>query len=233
MHNETTLARKIAGKTIYKRAHEKADGRMLLLYGYNPHQADALPEEGGAVAKGGELRWHPLRREWNAYAAHRQSRTYKPVAADNPLAASTPGKPATEIPFTDFELAVFENKFTSLHREATSPAKIEGLQSAAATGHCDVVVYAPEPEGSLASIGQDKRLLLGAAWIDRYETLFAQGCGYVFPFENRGDAVGVTLHHPHGQIYGFKEPPSVQQKAIDAFAGGYDLAAQIAAFSPQ
>jgi len=85
-------------------------------------------------------------------------------------------------------------------------------------------------EGNLQSLGQDKRRLLLAAWIDRYETLFAQGCEFVLPFENRGDEVGVTLHHPHGQIYAFPFVPQVQEKAMSAFEKGYDLAADIQTF---
>jgi len=217
----------IAGRPIYRRIFTKADGRPLHLYGYKPHDEPPLPETGGEVAKGGELRWHPLRREWNVYAPHRQNRTFKPSAADDPLAPSKRGGPDTEIPFTDFELAVFENKFTSLHRDAPAPQSIVGMESAVAKGHCDVVVYTPEHSGNLHTVGQDKRRLLLGAWNDRYVDLFAQGCKFVLPFESRGDAVGVTLHHPHGQIYAFPFVPQVQRQAAEGFQAGYDLAAHM------
>ncbi len=221
----------ISGSRKLHRAHlVKQDGRDLFLYGYKPHDLPVLPQDGGKVAKGGELRYHPLRREWNIYAAHRQNRTFKPSAADNPLAPSRPGGPATEIPFTDFELAIFENKFTSLHAEAPEPTGINTIKSARAQGRCDVIVYGPKAEGDLHTIGQDKRRLVVAAWNDRYQALFNQGCEYVLPFENRGDAVGVTLHHPHGQIYAFPFVPSVQKNAANAFQQGYDLAANIKSF---
>jgi len=213
--------------TVHRRHFVKADGRDLFLYGYKPHDLPALPESHDDVAKGGELRRHPLRGEWNIYAAHRQNRTFKPSAADNPLAPSVPGLPPTEIPFTDFELAVFENKFTSLHAQAPHPNSVDGLELAPAHGRCDVIVYGPKAEGNLHTLGQAKRRLLLAAWNDRYETLFDQGCQFVLPFENRGDEVGVTLHHPHGQIYAFPFIPQVQQKAMSAFDKGYDLAADI------
>ncbi len=228
----TSLPHKIADQTVHRRHFVKADGRDLLLYGYRPHKAPPLPQDGGAVAKGGELRWHPFRQEWNIYAPHRQNRTFKPSAADDPLAPSKPGGPATEIPFTDFELAVFENKFTSLHAQAPAPMPVPNIQSATAKGRCDVVVYTPERTGNLYTVGQDKRRLLIASWLDRYETLFAQGCQFVLPFESRGDEVGVTLHHPHGQIYAFPYIPQVQAKAAETFAKGYDLSADIKAFKP-
>jgi UDPglucose--hexose-1-phosphate uridylyltransferase len=217
-----------AGKPVFRRDFTKADGRPLRLYGYAPHTENPLPETGGEVAKGGELRWHPLRREWNVYAPHRQNRTFKPSAADDPLSPSKLGEPDTEIPFTNFELAVFENKFTSLHRDAPAPQSVLGVESAVAKGHCDVVVYTPEQTGNLHSVGQSTRRLLLAAWNDRYADLFSQGCQFVLPFESRGDAVGVTLHHPHGQIYAFPFIPQVQRKAAQGFRAGYDLAAHMA-----
>ena len=221
------LAARPNGQEVFRRTYTKADGRPLRLYGYRPHTASALAEDNGEVAKGGELRWHPLRQEWNLYAPHRQNRTFKPSAADDPLAPSKPGEAPTEIPFEDFELAIFENKFTSLHREAPPPQSVIGINSAVAHGHCDVVVYTPEQTGNLQTIGQAKRRLLLAAWNDRYEDLFSQGCKFVLPFESRGEAVGVTLHHPHGQIYAFPFVPKVQREAAQSFQDGYDLVAHM------
>jgi UDPglucose--hexose-1-phosphate uridylyltransferase len=212
---------------IHRRSFRKADGRMLYLYGFSPHDEAPMDEDCDAIAKGGELRFHPLRQEWNVYAAHRQNRTFKPAASDDPLAPQRQGGPPTEIPFADFEVAVFENKFAAFHPDADTPDAIAGVAAKGAKGACEVIVYTPEKTGNLTSIGQSRRELLIAAWIDRYRDLFAKGCQAVLPFENRGDAVGVTLHHPHGQIYGFADIPVVQQRAIEAFAEGYDLASDI------
>jgi len=223
----TTLPQKIGGKTVYRRQFTKRDGRDIFFYGYQPHNLTNLKQMGGEVAKGGELRWHPIRQEWNVYAPHRQNRTFKPSNADDPLAPSRPDGPMTEIPFTDFELAIFENKFTSLHAEAPSPLYVPALDMARAKGRCDVVVYTPEPSGNLSTIGQAKRRLLVESWIDRYQNLFAEGHKFVIPFENRGDEVGVTLHHPHGQIYAFPFVPNVQKKSAQAFANGYNLSKAI------
>ena len=221
------LSAQVSGRSVHRRQFTKRDGRDIFLYGYSPHDLSALPQDDGEVAKGGELRHHPLRDEWNIYAPHRQNRTFKPSKADDPLAPSKPGGLATEIPFTDFELAVFENKFTSLHAEAPVPPECAKIDLARAKGRCDVVIYGPEATGNLSTIGQEKRRLLLAAWNDRYEQLFADGHKFVIPFENRGDEVGVTLHHPHGQIYAFPFIPNVQAKAAKAFDEGYDLSQAI------
>ncbi len=220
----------IAGIDVYKRHFKKNDGRDLFLFGYEPHQEAPLAHDDEKIEKGGELRWHPLLGEWNIYAAHRQNRPFKPSTASDPLAPSKPGKAPTEIPFTNFELAVFENKFASLHDQAGLPAQIDRIALERANGQCEVVVYTPENTGSLATIGQSQRRLLVAAWIERYQALFKAGCKFVLPFENRGDEVGVTLPHPHGQIYGFSYVPKVQQLASHAFASGYDLGADIKTF---
>lgn len=221
------LARSLGGRATYRRDHRKADGRMLYLYGREPHSLPLQRESHDEIAQGGEIRHHPLRNEWNVYAAHRQNRTFKPSAADDPLAPTRPGGPETEIPFEDYELAIFENKFAAFHPSASNAAALSGIGAEPARGACDVVVYAPDATGSLHTIGEDRRQVLIAALIDRYEALFNAGCNYVLPFENRGDEVGVTLHHPHGQIYGFERIPEVQQRAIDVFTGGYDLASEI------
>ncbi len=225
--------RSLGNKPVYRREFRKADWRMLRLYGRQEHRLSPLPETSDDLPKGGELRYHPLRDEWHVYAAHRQNRTFKPLPADDPLGPSTHDGPETEIPFSDFELAIFDNKFAAFHPEAADAAILEGVQTRPAKGACEVVVYAPESTGNLHSIGNDRRQVYVAAIVDRYADLFRQGCTYVMPFENRGDEVGVTLHHPHGQIYGFESTPVVQQRAVDAFARGYDLAAEIGRSMPQ
>ena len=47
------------------------------------------------------------------------------------------------------------------------------------------------------------------AWADRTRELSALGAvEHVFCFENRGKEIGVTLHHPHGQIYAYPFLPA-------------------------
>lgn len=181
---------------------------------------------------GSELRLHPLRKTWSIYAGARNNRTFKPSAAANPLAPSQLGKPLTEIPFEDFELCVFENRFPSLHESAAEPAK-ESVASAAATGSCEVIVYSPDTQGSLATLGQARRRLILEAWIDRYTDHHSKGCAFVLPFESRGEEVGVTLHHPHGQVYAFPFVPTPQQNAADAFAAKYSLRAKFDSWKTQ
>ena len=206
---------------FYRRDHIKPDGRDLFLYGRAPHMGDVRAEFSDPISTGSILRKHPLRGTWAIYSPHRQKRTFKPDAAADPLAPARPGA-ITEIPFDDFELAIFGNKFPSLHPDGPAPAGAD-WEEARASGGCEVVVYSPEQSGSLATLSQSRRVLLIEALIERYAAHFAAGAEYVLPFENRGDAVGVTLHHPHGQLYAFPFIPAPQASAAKAFADGYDL----------
>ncbi|WOE73890.1 galactose-1-phosphate uridylyltransferase [Alterisphingorhabdus coralli] len=213
-----------AAGPVFRRHHQKADGRSLYLYGHKPHNLPPFPESSGKIAPGGELRWHPLRGEYAVYAGHRQNRTHLPNPADNPLAPMRKGGGETEIPFTDFELAVFDNRFPSLHRDAADPPTAdETHQRLAAKGKCEVIVYSADSETRLSNLTMEQRILLVEAWIDRYTAMREMGLAYILPFENRGTEIGATLHHPHGQIYGFPIVPKPQEQAAKVFANGFDL----------
>lgn len=151
------------------------------------------------------------------YAAHRQERTFLPPTEFCPLCPSRPDAPASEIPFEDFEVAVFENRFPALVADAPDPPVV-GLEAAPAAGTCEVVVYTAAHSGSLATLSQERRELLVRVWADRYQNLYArETVRFVMPFENRGEAVGVTLHHPHGQIYAYPFIPAVPAQEAAAF----------------
>ena len=172
------------------------DGRRVYLYGEflpapDGYQAPSMPT--GVYQR----RWNPLRREWVLVAASRQARTFLPERADCPLCPSRPGH-SSEIPASHFDAAVFENRFPAM-----VPARPAG-------GSCEVVVYTDEHEGSFATLSASRLARLAEVWSDRYRELAARrGVRYVFIFENRGEQVGVTLHHPHGQIYAYPFVPPV------------------------
>ncbi len=202
---------------VHTRLHRKADGRRLLLYGTTPHTLSPLEEGPGASEGQVHLRWHPLREEWVAYAAGRQERTHLPPAEFCPLCPTRPGRPPTEIPYEDFEIAVFENRFPALVAEPPDPPGV-AAQTSPAAGACEVVVYTAAHSGSLATLSQERRELLVRTWVERYRELYArEDVRFVMPFENRGEATGVTLHHPHGQIYAYPFIPPVLQAEVAAF----------------
>jgi UDPglucose--hexose-1-phosphate uridylyltransferase len=161
-----------------------------------------------------ELRWHPILEEWVITATHRQDRTFFPPPDYNPLAPTRPGGFPTEIPAPDFDIVVFENKFPSLRRAAPAPAvEATSLSPVApAQGVCEVVVYTPDPDATLAALPERRIENLVHVWTDRYRELGAKEfVRYVFIFENKGREIGVTLSHPHGQIYAYPFiPPRIE-----------------------
>jgi len=166
-----------------------------------------------------ELRWNALLSEWTITATHRQDRTFLPPRDFCPLCPTRPGGAPTEIPRDNFEIAVFENRFPSLQRMPPGPA-VEGTDLSPvmpAIGACEVIVYSPQHDTTLggASLEQIERLI--TVWAHRTLELGArEEIDYVFIFENRGEAIGVTLHHPHGQVYAYPHLPPIAAREAAA-----------------
>jgi UDPglucose--hexose-1-phosphate uridylyltransferase len=203
----------------------KPDGRQLTLYARHPIAPPAAaPSPFAEPLKGSpHLRWHPLRGEWVTYAAYRQGRTFLPPPEYNPLAVTTDPAHPTELPAGDWDVAVFDNRFPALGGPTAEPPSLI-VPTAPATGHCDVVVFTQDAYASLGALPLAHIELLLQVWGDRTTKLAQRGdIAYVLPFENRGAEVGVTLHHPHGQIYAYPVMPPVparmQQEAGAYYAG--------------
>jgi len=163
-----------------------------------------------------ERRYDPVTGEWRMFAGHRQDRTFLPPDAFCPLCPTKEGQPPTEIPLPEFEVVVFENRFPSLVREPPEPAVAGSELSPVLPSHGanEVVVYSDDHHLSLGEMEVGRIAKVVAVWADRYAVLGSRDeVAYVFIFENKGVAVGVTLHHPHGQIYAYPEiPPRVRQE---------------------
>ena len=166
-----------------------------------------------------QLRWDPTLGEWVAYATHRQDRTFLPPAEYCPLDPTEPGGFPTEVPRESYDIVVFENKFPSFAPDAPE-ADGEGsalTPSAPGRGVCEVVLYSEDHYSTLATMPEGRIRNLVEVWADRYEELGALPfVEYVFVFENKGDAIGVTLHHPHGQIYAYPFVPPRPKKELEA-----------------
>jgi UDPglucose--hexose-1-phosphate uridylyltransferase len=209
---------------MHKRVLTKPDGRPLALYSRAPiPEGLCAPSPSAAPhAPNAHLRWHPLRGEWIAYAAHRQNRTFLPPAEYNPLAPSCDPANPTEVPEGAYDVAVFENLFPALTLNATDPPDLI-VPTRPAIGVCEVVVFTQDARMSLGRLPLSHLDLIVEVWGDRYRDLAArEEIQYVFPFENRGVEVGVTLHHPHGQIYAYPFIPPVAERQLQQQRAFYD-----------
>ncbi len=208
---------------VVKRATHLADGRELIYYDdpdttLGPERAvDARPLDPRPTTA--TMRQDVLTGDWITVAAARQNRVMLPSADADPLAPQTASNPS-EIP-SRYDVAVFENRspaFGPALADAigTAPAASDpprGLDDLAAlglgrtrtsVGRCEVVCFSPEHAGSFGTLTPTRARTVIEAWADRTAELSAlPGIEQVFPFENRGEAIGVTLPHPHGQIYAY------------------------------
>ena len=202
--------------TITKRVHRLADGRELIYFDdadttLPPDRAPDLREleERPPTAT---MRQDPLTGEWISIAAARQNRVVMPPAALDPLAPQSATNPS-EIP-SNYDVAVFENRSPSFGPAlpgagdpAIAPGHLDGVglnRESPSYGRCEVVCFSPAHEGAFGSIHRSRARTVIEAWADRTAELSAlPGVQQVFPFENRGAAIGVTLQHPHGQIYAY------------------------------
>jgi UDPglucose--hexose-1-phosphate uridylyltransferase len=190
---------------------QKPDGRSLTLYSRAPigTTGSAPSPFPDPLHANPHFRWHPLRGEWVTYAAFRQHRTFQPPPQYNPLAVTVDPAFPTELPVGDYDIAVFDNRFPSMSLDSHDAPALS-VPSAPALGHCEVVVFTQDPGSALAQLALSQIDLLLQVWADRTTRVRRAGTiKYVLPFENRGAEVGVTLHHPHGQIYAYPFVPPV------------------------
>ncbi|MEU3147314.1 MULTISPECIES: galactose-1-phosphate uridylyltransferase [unclassified Streptomyces] len=167
-----------------------ADGRELIYYDLSDDTvrdaADRRPLD--ATVTTSEIRRDPLLGDSVAVASHRQGRIYHPPADECPLCPSE-GDRLSEIPDSSYDVVVFENRFPSL---------------AGDSGRCEVVCFTSDHNASFGSLDEEQVRLVLDAWTDRTSELsHLPSVDQVFCFENRGAEIGVTLQHPHGQIYAY------------------------------
>jgi UDPglucose--hexose-1-phosphate uridylyltransferase len=192
-----------------------ADGREIIYFDARDDEVRVLddPRPLPRTSSAAEIRYDALLDEWVAVASHRQTRTFLPPADECPLCPSRDGR-HSEIPSPDYDVVVFENRFPSF--AAGAPAVVERIDDGAAPGtgfdfrrrpgwgRCEVVCFTPDHSSSFARLDAAQARLVLEAWIDRTLDLSRMAhVEQVFCFENRGQAIGVTLHHPHGQIYAY------------------------------
>jgi UDPglucose--hexose-1-phosphate uridylyltransferase len=191
------------------------------------------------------MRYDAALDEWVSMAAHRMDRTHLPPSDECPLCPSRPGR-ATEIPADEYDVVVFENRFpsfaqlamplppptatpepprTALEAGHLRPAALmEELAgdlaeavTASAVGRCEVVCFTSDHDSSFAELPLSRVRTVVDAWADRTAEIGRlPGVEHVFPFENRGPEIGVTLHHPHGQIYGYPFVAPVWRRMLDS-----------------
>lgn len=239
------------GAGVVKRPTLLADGRELI---YFDDPGTALGAERSVDARTldprpttATMRQDVLTGDWITVASNRQNRAFLPPAHLDPLSPQTPTNPS-EIPSL-YDVAVFENKSPSFGPAldvalSDVPAAVDpprgdddlehlGLgRTRTSVGRCEVVCFSPAHEGSFGSLSRTRARTVIEAWADRTAALSAlPGIRQVFPFENRGQEIGVTLAHPHGQIYAYPYVTPRTHRLLDTISrSSNDLFARILEF---
>jgi UDPglucose--hexose-1-phosphate uridylyltransferase len=198
-------------RTLVRHDLATTGGRYLLVYG---ELRGEPPHDDGGTGDGAELhqRLDRLTDSWLAVSPSRNVRPHSSLDRRCPLC---PGGP--ELPFS-YEAAVFENRFPSFRSDP--PQVADDPRLARSVGRCEVVLYTERHEGSLATLTPDELANVVGVWRDRSAELWADAAHrFVMVFENRGEGVGATLSHPHGQIYAFDRMPPLIAMRLRATVG--------------
>jgi UDPglucose--hexose-1-phosphate uridylyltransferase len=187
-----------------------ADGREIIYFDEADdavrvlHDSRSLPP----TATASEVRYDAVLDEWVGIASHRQGRTHLPPTHECPLCPSTPER-ATEIPSPTYDVVVFENRFPSFAQSVPDvPETVDAggslFRRERGVGRCEVVCFTSDHDSSFGQLSPKRVRLVVEAWVDRTLDLSRlPHVEQVFCFENRGREIGVTLPHPHGQIYAY------------------------------
>ncbi len=176
-----------------------------------------------------EFRMDPLSGDWVIIAGGRQSRPSLPAECPFCIGGLEAPEAYTVKAFKNrwpvmrspqaLGLDVEENRgFLEMLRSALPVPATAGPDSlffsVPAIGEAEVVLYTPKHEGSLGSLSDEELDALWRLWTERTRSLARlEHVAYVLVFENRGAEVGVTIVHPHGQIYGFPfVPPRIEKE---------------------
>jgi len=166
-----------------------------------------------------ELRWNPLINDWVMINSSRQSRPVMPEGY-------CPFCPGSDKIKDSYDILKYDNDYPALSQNPPKPDNITGggkiYKTKPMYGRCEVILFSPEHESSICefSINHIKKIV--DLWAERFtEIAEDKKIKYVFIFENRGELVGVTQPHPHGQIYGYSFMPKKIELEFKCFEKYY------------
>ena len=141
-----------------------------------------------------ELRWNPILEWWVMVSSSRQNRPLLPknYCPFCPGSGKVPEK---------YSVMVYPNDYPILSGNPPETAsKGGGLYRAGKSyGRCEVILYSSKHDLSFSKMNNRQILEVIDLWAERFRALGRdRHIKYVFIFENKGEAVGVTIHHPHG-----------------------------------
>lgn len=150
-----------------------------------------------------EFRWNPLLDTWTMVATNRQHRPHLPKDYCPFCPKDNPALPK-------FDVLAYTNDFPVMSLDGFGVNEVDKgvFRKKDAVGKCEVILYSPEHNKQLYQLSDAHVLKIVELWNERFKELQKdQRIKYIFEFENRGEEVGVTIHHPHGQLYAYSFVP--------------------------
>ena len=123
-----------------------------------------------------------------------------------------------------YDVHLYPNDFSAFQLDSPPFDPEAGLfETTGPRGSCDVVIYHPDHNMAPSSMPAAHWRLVVDLWTRRYRELAARpDIEYVQIFENTGVAIGVTMPHPHGQIYAFPFIPPLVERELAAASESVD-----------
>jgi len=165
-----------------------------------------------------ELRWNPMIKDWVMIASNRQNRPQMPKDWC-PFCPSSGKVP------DNYDVHAYDNDFPALTQNPPEPDDVatDFYKVKPSHGKCEVILFSPDHHGTLKELSDEHMKKLVDLWCARFNAMKEdKKIKYVFIFENRGDVVGVTMPHPHGQMYGYSVLPKKIELELDAAKEHYD-----------
>ncbi len=159
-----------------------------------------------------ELRYNPLLQDWTMVASKRQNRPHLP-ADQCPFCPGSGKVPQA------YDVLAYNNDFPALSNNPPEPdvSGSELYPVEKAYGKCEVILYSSDHTSSMSSLSESHLRLVVDLWATRFAELAKdEKHKYIFIFENRGKEVGVTMPHPHGQIYAYPYIPQKLRVELDS-----------------
>ncbi len=160
-----------------------------------------------------ELRRNSMLGEWVIVTPKRGSRPFQDKDRSCPFC---PGQDETQ---GEWEVLTLENKYAALQPDEF-PISLDSdlVIGTNAHGYCKVIVESRDHNQQIEDMSPEQLERVSQEYLKVFKELDAKiGIKYVFEFENRGKAIGVSLNHPHGQVYALPFIPPRIQRELEQF----------------
>lgn len=143
------------------------------------------------------IRWNPMLGEWVIVTPKRAERPFQDSSIECPFC------PNREETGQGWDVLTLDNKYSALDPTVgVLPLDEQYVMEAPAHGYCKVIVLSPDHNEQLEQMNDLQLERVFREYFRVFKELDRErGIEYVFEFENRGRSIGVSLDHPHAQVY--------------------------------